>query len=766
MSDYTKVFHTVPLVGKELTRNSKGVKVGFAFPENGWMSFIENRNKNNTPLLAAIALDDFLGLDFDTDESFNTALKLDPECKYVAKSDLKGGHLLYKASDVELIRNKIPGVLDIQTKNKLIFLATPANKTKVLLTKPLTSLDELTTMPLQMQLYIENLILKYLNDNISYATSTNNKSMTIFEDSTLGYILKDIKPDSLYSKDIFKLITPQKYRPSMMHPNDIPEGEGTEYLQAIRTRLALDVSVSEGVFRDVMHYVNNQWSEPMTEDRINKDCDYQISKATINGQKAWVFDENWDKAGLIIKDKFHSAIEFFYDYKRGVFVEYNRTTKQIIVHATGTNAKHSIMAKKRGTITINDMISKSTEIELINQPTEPSYFTPPIPPYHAKFNTFVPAMGTQILRDPSLVTNPKYPDKILRFMVNLIPNKRRREWLLRFIRHKHLTYDYSPIYLVFSGVGGAGKGVFIDILLEFFAGRERIQDVDLEKLQNNFNAWKIVTDYVHIDEAGEGATKREAALVVAELKKLTGSAYTSVQYKGKDITGDDTQRQYITPILNTNIGVKVITDIPKNDRRFVFIKCPNKMTIISDNNDTEYVNMMREELPHFAHYLATQVTSMDIQEYTSNASQKDDDYLEFIEDTIEPIHLIIDAIENRDLNKFVLLLAEQYFIPLDKIDKLFDPRIQKNDEARVVLYTTPNIASLNLFSLYDMAIETGKMDAMEMKKLANKLKSTSTITDKGLNYKYNYLPFHGIYSPLKYKEVAPDTIDGAEEIEL
>ena len=93
---YTQIFHTVPLIGQEMIRDAKGEKIGHKFPKDGWTPFVSERNTKETPLLAAIALKDFIGLDFDTDESFNRALSIDPDCKYVAKSDVKGGHLLYR----------------------------------------------------------------------------------------------------------------------------------------------------------------------------------------------------------------------------------------------------------------------------------------------------------------------------------------------------------------------------------------------------------------------------------------------------------------------------------------------------------------------------------------------------------------------------------------------------------------------------------------------------------------------------------------------
>lgn len=766
MTNYTSIFHTVPLGGTEMYRGADGKKYGQTFPKDGWTSYITTRNTDNTPLLAAIALKDFIGLDFDTDEAFNTALMIDPDCAYIAKSDSKGGHLLYRypSEDEEInpifkTSKKVRGVLDLQVGNTLIFLATPANRTKTLLTPELTSLEELSSIPIGMQLFVENIILRYQNDNIMYETP---RTFNINEDSTLGYVLEKVQPDDKYNVDIFKLLTPKKYKPNCLHPNDIPDGEGTDYLQSIRTRLALDASISDVVFKNVMHYINNQWDNPMPPSRIESDCDYQMTKATIDGNKAWIYDPEWAKKGLIVKDKYLSAIEFFFDSSSSKFLEFNRTTKDIIIHSNTSNAKNSFVSKRKNQISVNEMIAKAIDIDIVNDPTRDSYLLESKAPYKPNFNTFVPAMGTMILRDPQLVTNPRYPKHIMDFLRNLIPNKNRLEWLLRFMKHKHKTYDYSPIYLVFAGVGGAGKGVFVSLILKYFSGLERIQDIDLDKLQNNFNAWKASTDYAHLDEAGEGFSKREAAQIVAELKKLTGSPTVSITYKGKDVSGKDNVRHYITPILNTNINVKVITDLPKNDRRFVFIKCPNKMAKVSDNNDGLMVQQMKDELPHFAHFLATQVEDIDQRTYTSNESQKDEDYFEFMRQTVDPLHLLVEAAEEGNIDRFIHILQEEFFISNGNISKLFDSKINQL-EGRCILYNTPATSTMNVISLYDIAMESEQLDALQIKKLLGHLKKASTYrSDSGAISKYSYIGFSSKYNPMDGKE----SIDDISDVEL
>ena len=146
--DYTKIFHTVPFSAPDLHRLPTGEKSNPGYPDN-WIQYQSKRNTKNTPVLGAIAREDFIGIDIDNTEVFNQALEADNDtAEYVARSDKKGGHLLYAynvedAMQLQMISSLAKKAnIDIQMKNKLIYLATPANKTKTLLTEPLTELPK------------------------------------------------------------------------------------------------------------------------------------------------------------------------------------------------------------------------------------------------------------------------------------------------------------------------------------------------------------------------------------------------------------------------------------------------------------------------------------------------------------------------------------------------------------------------------------------------------------------------------------------------
>jgi len=100
MPNYTDIFFTVPLTAQTLERKPDGKKTDPGFPQKGWLQYTTTRNTQNTPLLCAIARHDFIGIDVDNTDLFEQLLTADNySADYIAKSDLKGGHILYAYND-------------------------------------------------------------------------------------------------------------------------------------------------------------------------------------------------------------------------------------------------------------------------------------------------------------------------------------------------------------------------------------------------------------------------------------------------------------------------------------------------------------------------------------------------------------------------------------------------------------------------------------------------------------------------------------------
>ena len=97
---YCDIFHTVPYHEPTIYRDSSGKKNSLTVVGGEWSSLTTTRNKQNTPILGAIALKEFIGIDIDNNELFDRlhALVAD-SCTYVAVSlpfdANRGGHLLF-----------------------------------------------------------------------------------------------------------------------------------------------------------------------------------------------------------------------------------------------------------------------------------------------------------------------------------------------------------------------------------------------------------------------------------------------------------------------------------------------------------------------------------------------------------------------------------------------------------------------------------------------------------------------------------------------
>jgi len=758
--DYTKIFHTVPLTAKTMQREADGVtKTNPGFPKGGWTQYQTQRNTQNTALLGIIAGQDFIGVDIDTNELFNQVLGLiDDQCDYVARSDIKGGHLLfaYHQEDYELL-NKIhmlakKAKIDLQIGSRLIYLATAANKCKTLLTEPLTALPAYR-IPAQLVDFIMSKALQANIDNLS-AGSTQQAvyDTSVLDNSTLGYLL-----EQEYTEELVAKIVPAKLE--VKNPAQLQDGEGTEWMNSVRFKLAQDPSVSEEKFQSIMLYINTLWDNPMDDARIIKDCNYDVKNRinSITGDNLWRYNKDWKHEGMTYPTVYGDTIEIMYDSAKELFVEYNNRLGDTTLFNKQTSLVNSIISnsKDRRKITGEMVLKKAEPVEIIDSPEANPAKTKP----HnrkAQFNLFRPTDGVLILKGIKIVKEPIHPENTLKFFENLIPDQENRERLFGFLANKHTTYEYTPLYFVLAGVGGAGKGVFTTIYLEYFAGLSRIQEVTLDKLQNNFNAWMASTDYAIIDEGGEGESKAQQAKLVAELKKRTGRAVVSIEKKGKDILGDSNTRHYITPVITTNMNTKLITDTAGNDRRLVLFKCPNKLSTIT-NNTKEFIASLHHELPHFANYLKT-FKKISHTDYTDNKHWKNDDYEEYIESTTDPIDKIVEALEDSNLDKLMQVFTEDLCVPLHEIDRLFST--STGSATRILLYNTSGTKELDIPSLVDIAESTSLLDPIEVKTKLRKMKKKVSFKKGNKNYSIQVVELLKAYKHLvEVETIAPLELD-------
>lgn len=747
-TDYTKIFHTVPYASTEIARASDGKKTyknpdpatqpaNTIVPLAEWSQFTTRRNQENTPVLAAIALEDFIGIDIDNTELFTQLKQLAPDCQYIAVSlplnANKGGHLLfqYNPQQAQTLRQISKYLkksnIDAQTGKKLIYLATPANKTKVLETTELTSLDQLTPLPAEMMAALTLIALPHIQEQIDRGIATTNTEE--FPETSYGFIL-----GGELSPNIVPQLTPKREYPLIEDMNDIPSGHATNWMLQVRKKLQTDPTVSPEAFTKTIHYLDGLWNTPRGPSKqLRLDIDRDIHSPD------WKYNKDWHSDGFIYENKLGHATEVMYDPDSNTFVSHNRFTANCHTFDTQTTLVNSIVSthRTRKKFTGEQILKKAKTITIQNTPELPPLLSQANQHSWPDMNLYIPSEGSKILQNlytPKEIIHPKH---ILGFFENLIPDEANRERFLKFIAYKHTHYEHSPLYFVMAGVGGAGKGVAVNIILRYFSDT-RLHQADLSSITNNFNAWMATTDWLEIEEAGEGYSNKENERLVGTLKKLTGNPNLTIERKGKDV--GTSQRHYMTPIISTNMNTKLITDTIANDRRLVLFKCPNKLEAIT-NDTRSFIHSMIEELPSFAYYIKN-LPRISHNDYHDNRAWKTEDYVNYIEDTTSYTDKLFESAEARDLPGFIHWLHEMN-IAKDTIDSMFSLSI-KGKEARLLLYNTTATSSLHAESLQGLAEKNSLLDT-NIKSRFKTIKNKRSYDRDGRKYTLQVIEFTDTY---------------------
>jgi len=783
--NYTNIFYTVPITNHDtMVRNNEGVKVdllGQPIKLPRWTQYQEHRNTSNTPLLGAIARKDFIGIDIDNLQSYNVfkaivdSLPIPLQPTYMAESlptQTKGGHFLFSydlhtyktLKEVSKYLKKHCNV-DIQIDMKLIYLATKANQTKELLTPPLNTIQDLTPMHSTLLSYLLGLAYPYKVTEMEHSGSTSRAIVNPTSKNTdyYGHILDKLQG----TEAIISILTPKSTYPKITHPNQVKQGSGTDWLLQIRRKLQMDVSVSDKVFQETLLYINSLWDSPMPTERIISDCKYDIH------HQDWVYDSNWKARGLLLYTRgTNYTLEILYEPSQDTYIVFNRTTQHASYYRTFASARDAIRSQTLKTLTKEITLAKATPCHTIDTPLEEPFLQPysldkagMSPLGLDVFNLFKPTEGLQIVRDPSSLKEPREPKLILDFLANLFPAEHNKHRFLQYLAHKYSTYDYSPLYYVMAGVGGAGKGVLVNTILKYLSGEDRIKSIGLEQLIGKFNSYQLATDWLELEEAGEGYTHKENEKLVGALKKLTGNKYIQVERKGVD--QQEKHRQFLTPIISTNLNTKLITDTVSNDRRLVLLKCPNKMLNMlpyespiygTITSTTKFLEAMEEELPHFAHYLGTMQKEDPIPhtDYMDNTIWKDDDYMEYINDSLDEYNKLLNGVEECNIRSVVDALIESG-VPYSTIDELFSvstPRV-----AQFIAYRSPYSMEHRILTLEDIVDATPKLRGI-VRKDFKRLKSYVLLRYGEASGKVHMIRFGGFYNRLEKDSIPVQPIEG------
>ena len=215
-----------------------------------------------------------------------------------------------------------------------------------------------------------------------------------------------------------------------------------------------------------------------------------------------------------------------------------------------------------------------------------------------------------IIDDPSSYKAMyRRPETTLKFLETLVPETTMREFLIKFLKRKLTTFEYSPVVLYFLGKHGSGKDTFVAIVEKIMGKVARPTTKEFLEL---FNGWLLDTYFVQLDEYGNQLTSaRDRDEALGKLKAYTGKQKVQIRQMRTD---GFTYNHNATFIMSANKSPFGIED---GDRRIALMSTPNVLLEQNWVDDMSLVyNKIMDETKDFCYYLATEVEMMNGSEYT------------------------------------------------------------------------------------------------------------------------------------------------------
>ncbi len=650
-------WYTVPL-GGELKRLPDGSKTEPAFEKNWRVKYAQEFNTKETKLGGALTgkLSNIVAVDCDNTITYNLFNALCSGSVLTFKSKGKAGKncgtLVFRysedLSDTFSI-NDGTIALDFYSDNGFIYVPTDANETK-------EPIDELviTEMPVEMQVMLAKFKIA--------AEASKNKVGTEIRPVSSAMCLQPLvlqfTEQRKFIPGLFKIITPKDFRTEAqyvkygyLHPDNVPEGRGSEYLSKIAAILGSDISIDEDLFSAAMHDINSLWSNPMDAARLdNTIVEHILSKnASINGVPIWQYDENWQLRRLVLRTKRQSSIEVGFDDRRDAYYVVDIANEYIKSFGKDNDLVAYLEATAFNTPKKTDLKKCLPILSVTSNPGLSFGFHEGDNDVR-ELNTFIRTPELMIITEPELYKQfYKPPVTILRFLEALVPDEIMRKYLLKFIKRKLLKFEYSPVVLYFLGVHGSGKDTFVEILKTIMG---RITKPTTKQFLEMFNGWLLDSYFVQLDEYGNQLTNlRDREEVLGKLKTYTGSPFVEIR-----MMRTDSYDYYhnATFIMTANKQPLMFED---GDRRIAFFSTPN---VLKEEDWVDNIADTRarilNEVKDFCYYLAKEVPLMDLAEFTTPPETKEKHKL--IADSMHPAAKLAYVLKHKMLDYFKELAAE------------------------------------------------------------------------------------------------------------
>lgn len=615
-------WHTVPLKGT-LERREDGTKTEPVF-EKGWRAkYADARNTKVTTLGGTMtgSKSGIIAIDCDNDLTWKLFRSLDPDYDFtfVSKGKLdKEGNPKDCATAIYKFEEDIPDcfsvnddklALDVYSENGFVYLPTAKNKTKVVWKE----IPELKAMPkavLDFLLHLKN------NTKPTVAPEVKHNAFTA---TCLAPTVSQFVVSEKFSQGLFKIITPRAFRDTpqyvnqgFLHPENVPEGRGSEYMSKISAILGADISIDEELYNNAMHAINDLWGDNrMDPDRLDATItDPMVSgRASIDGVSIWAYDENWASHRCILHTKRQSTIELGFDDRRNMYYCVDSANEHVKIFQRDSDLYMYLGASVIGIAKKTELMQSMPTVNVTTEPNKPFGFYATDDTVRT-LNLFKRTPELAILLEPENYRKYyKKPTTILQYLETLVPDDRMRTYLLRFLKRKLTAFEYSPVSLYFLGVQGSGKDTFIE-LLEQFIGMERIAKPSAKEFVEQYNGWIFDAYFVQLDEFGNQLSSRDKDEALGKLKAYTGKPTIQIR---KMRTEGEPYRHNMTIIHTAN---KNPFALESDDRRLALFETPNKLVEADWVDDIAGIHdKIMQEAKDFAFYLATEVSALPRAEY-------------------------------------------------------------------------------------------------------------------------------------------------------
>lgn len=610
-------WHTVPLSGtiKRLPDGTKTVP----FFEKDWRDkYTATFNEKAVPLMGAITgkCSGIVAIDCDNTAAFEIFKALDPDYEVIFYSIGKGNQLcgtfIYSYEDGELedtfkLHNEILS-LDFYNANGFIYLPCENNHTK-------QAAPHLNYR--KMPEATKALLLQLKKQNTKQVVNTAVASSY----SCLAPLVAQFNQTRKYMPGLFRILTPRDFRDiesyvrdGHLHPKEVPDGRGSEYLSKVSAILGADISINQEMYVQALTLINSLFTVPMVSKRLDSTIiDPMLDGAAIDGVEIWQYDENWDRHRVILPTKRQASLELMYD---DVLMEYfaiDMANERVQRFGRDTDLMQHIEAVGTAPPKKAELKRNIPLVNTVLEPSKPFGYLNPDDSLVKEFNLFRATPGLRVLHNPdSFVDKYIEPTTTLQFLQTLVPEVEMHGYLLKFLKHKMLTLSYSPVILYFLGVQGSGKDTLVSMLETIISNIAR---PTVKEFLEPYNGYMCNNFFVQLDEYGnqlQRASDREEAL--GKLKAYSGKQELSLRVMRADGVP---YKHRVTFIATANKNPLMLED---GERRIAFFDTPNKLEeqawVKKLGGVAILQDKLKDEIVDFCYYLAVYVEDFKGDGYT------------------------------------------------------------------------------------------------------------------------------------------------------